>query len=161
MLVGCVWFARGPATSAELAAQATQNKTALPSAPKPKLAKDEFVERLKDEFHEDAPAEVEEVWLNTIIRRDLILNNLAHLPKLRRIEFYEIAFSKADIERIALFPQVKQIAFSNYRGLDLAVVSPLKSLEGIAVYRCKDVRWQERWPKAILIHGFAPVLRCS
>jgi hypothetical protein len=120
-----------------------RNNADNPPKPEPELDAEAFAKRLEEDFYRDSPADLESVSVSNRGEVDFILDNLAHLPKLKEIEFSAVDYGESDFGKMAPFPNIAQLEFEDYVAVDISGLSSLRSVTGLKFARCESIPWED------------------
>ncbi|WP_425396509.1 hypothetical protein [Aeoliella sp.] len=110
--------------------------------PPPELAAETFAAVLKEHFLWDTPSDLDSIRLSSTLEKDVILGNLAHLPKLEKITFREVPLSKTDLTKLAPFRNVTQIELAGYDHVSTDLLSSIPSVTQLEFSQCEFVPWE-------------------
>lgn len=110
-------------------------------SPAATLDETSFAAQFREVFYDQALADVKMVDIRNVREKELLLDNLAHLPALGEITFSELEVAEADFARIAPHANITQIEFSRFTTIDPAALAVVKSLKTLEFYKCTEIPW--------------------
>lgn len=111
-----------------------------PVLPPPRLSAGVFAKQCEEVLGERLREDADTVLISDHDEKELILDNLAHLPELKRIEF-SVRVGEEDYARVAPFSNITEVEFYDYGFIDPALFSSLESVSTLEFSKCPKVDW--------------------
>lgn len=112
-----------------------------PVLPPPKLSAGVFAKQCEEVLGERLREDADSVFISDRDEKELILDNLARLPELKRIEFSGVRLGEEDYVRVAPFSNITEVEFYDYGLIDPALFSSLESVSTLEFSKCQEVNW--------------------